>query len=617
MVKEFIDSLTRLNLDGLTAHFMLIDDNDDVESQRLLDEIAAQTTILVHRLDEVDVMQIPSRGNETMVDQQARRSYLKNSFIEVSREENYDYLFLIDSHVLLHPDTVLHLLSLNKDIISPIYWSNRQGSSEPMPQVWLKDQQLPYNFSQFERLTNEELLTRKESFVNALKNPGVYQVGGVTGGILISQEAIRKGVNFTRIDNLSFVGEDIHFSIRASALGFPLYVSTHYSGFEMKEGDDLAEAREFQAKSQVKTSKKRKITLVYSSLSGANTISLYKLAPAEVFEQYDIQLIHQDISEEYLMEIATSDLVIINDGNYPFDKEKVNKDQIVFELWHGFPLKQMGYVDPSEINKELLVNTWKNVTYLSSYSDLFTELMDKCVRIGHEKYVVTGSPRNDMLYLSEGRKLLETILKRNLEGQKVIFYMPTYRSTARYNRIDGDRKWNNLFDFAEFDDSEFDSFLVENNMILVLKIHPAEESIVRQKISGKSNVIILTTSMLAEVSADLYEVLNAADLLMTDYSSVYFDYLLLDRPIVFVPCDLEAYAESRGFMLNPYDEWTPGPKVFEQHALQEELIKSLHDPDYYKMARDVITNHVHSYKDYLSSQRIWQMITTKLLPGSR
>ena len=49
---------------------------------------------------------------------------------------------------------------------------------------------------------------------------------------------------------------------------------------------------------------------------------------------------------------------------------------------------------------------------------------------------------------------------------------------------------------------------------------------------------------------EFYETLNAADLLITDYSSVYFDYLLLDRPLIFVPVDLEEYIETRGYFWN-------------------------------------------------------------------
>ena len=55
-----------------------------------------------------------------------------------------------------------------------------------------------------------------------------------------------------------------------------------------------------------------------------------------------------------------------------------------------------------------------------------------------------------------------------------------------------------------------------------------------------------------------YDFLNVVDVLITDYSSIYFDYLLLNRPIIFHMPDLEEYQKKRGFILDPLDEWTPG-----------------------------------------------------------
>lgn len=61
---------------------------------------------------------------------------------------------------------------------------------------------------------------------------------------------------------------------------------------------------------------------------------------------------------------------------------------------------------------------------------------------------------------------------------------------------------------------------------------------------------------------DFYNILNAVDILITDYSSIYFDFLLLDRPIIFTPIDYEEYKHNRGFLLEPFDFWAPGDKCF-------------------------------------------------------
>jgi CDP-glycerol glycerophosphotransferase (TagB/SpsB family) len=104
------------------------------------------------------------------------------------------------------------------------------------------------------------------------------------------------------------------------------------------------------------------------------------------------------------------------------------------------------------------------------------------------------------------------------------------------------------------------------------------------------------------------------DLLITDYSSIYFDYLLLNRPIIFTPTDLEEYRETRGFLLEPYDFWTPGPKVTSQKALQHEILKSLCDIKYFQSERETILSIIHQYRDNKSSERLWNMID-RILEG--
>jgi len=113
---------------------------------------------------------------------------------------------------------------------------------------------------------------------------------------------------------------------------------------------------------------------------------------------------------------------------------------------------------------------------------------------------------------------------------------------------------------------------------------------------------------LLEEKIDLYEVINAADLLITDYSSVYFDYLLLDRPIIFTPLDLEQYKKNRGFLAEPYDFWAPGPKCINYNELKNEISKCFRNKKYYEKERKTIKKIVHHYTDGNSTQRIFEMI---------
>jgi len=102
--------------------------------------------------------------------------------------------------------------------------------------------------------------------------------------------------------------------------------------------------------------------------------------------------------------------------------------------------------------------------------------------------------------------------------------------------------------------------------------------------------------------------LGYSDLLITDYSSVYFDYLLIDKPVIFVPTDIEEYSQKRGFLLEPYDFWTPGPKVYNQDNLLNSILANLNEPNKYKKERNLINSMINYYKDNKSSERVWNLI---------
>jgi CDP-glycerol glycerophosphotransferase (TagB/SpsB family) len=107
---------------------------------------------------------------------------------------------------------------------------------------------------------------------------------------------------------------------------------------------------------------------------------------------------------------------------------------------------------------------------------------------------------------------------------------------------------------------------------------------------------------------DFYEILNAIDVLITDYSSLYFDYLLLNRPIIFTPVDLDDYRLNKGFMLEPYDEWTPGDKVFDFHSLMQAMTSAIRQPALYEVERKRLSRIIHAYEDGNSTQRVVKLI---------
>ncbi len=348
-----------------------------------------------------------------------------------------------------------------------------------------------------------------------------------------------------------------------------------------------------------------KIVLRTVSNSGSNTLALYKLMPAEIFKKYQVELISdQERDDKYYYNLITSKAVVFT---YP---SAIDPSQINIQLWHGFPLKGMSYMSKSEgpgVEQNHL--NWSKLDVIASYSQFYTTLMNACYGVSWRKYVVTGMPRNDFLFKADGRKILASILKQDFRGKKILFYMPTFRRTI-YGDANGSRDINYLFGLENFDDLSFDHFLDKHGIHMIVKLHPLEESLVVNDILEKKlqNITVLTEQKLKEKNIELYETINAADLLITDYSSVYFDYLLLDRPIIYVPVDLEEYIKTRGLLLEPYDAWTPGPKCLDQARLEQEIIRNFTHPEAYSQERKTLCRIVHHYQDGNSSVRVWNLI---------
>ena len=352
------------------------------------------------------------------------------------------------------------------------------------------------------------------------------------------------------------------------------------------------------------------ISLVYRNYCGSNSVSLHKTIPRELLDSYRIELVRQDNSEKYFNSLNDSKMIITTHGCV-----KIRSDQLNLDLWHGFPLKAMGdmIAGISKDDPNIREKVWSLADAVISYSQLYSSLFNACVGVGGEKFVITGAPRNDFLLKSDGRSILSNILDKDLQDKKVIFFLPTFRNTLS-GRNDGNKSRDNIFGMEEFDNIRFDDFLKENDIILFAKLHPHEESIFIKVMEDMKteNIRILSNTLIERNSIELYEILNSADLLITDYSSVYFDFLLLDKPIIFTPVDINSYSELRGFLLEPFDYWTPGPKSIDQTSLENEIISCLSNNSYYSNERQMIKKLVHHYQDGESCRRTWDVVKSML-----
>lgn len=144
-------------------------------------------------------------------------------------------------------------------------------------------------------------------------------------------------------------------------------------------------------------------------------------------------------------------------------------------------------------------------------------------------------------------------------------------------------------------------FANDHNVLIALKLHPF--------MSGRYSVNEYAGLVDIAADSDIYPLLKEVDVLVTDYSSLYFDYLLLDRPVVFYPYDYENYATSERHLLFDYETMTPGPKVYDVDGLMSTLAETLIDNgESWREDRARVRRLVFDHVDAGASRRLWQAI---------
>lgn len=279
------------------------------------------------------------------------------------------------------------------------------------------------------------------------------------------------------------------------------------------------------------------------------------------------------------------------------------------QLWHGFPLKALGHMMKSFKSEGYDVsNKWAEYNHIVSYGQMYTDFMCACYGTPANQYWITGMPRNDLLYLTDGKTELCELMPDSI-GKRVVLYMPTFRQLehkkSSYMQVDGMEE-GYIFYWEDFRINRLEQFCEENNIYFVFKLHPSDASRAKTWYVKSPYIGIMTDEMLGDKC--MYEYLNAADVLVTDYSSVYFDYLLLDRPIVFTDKDVDVYVEQRGLILEPLDFWRPGAAVHTMDMLEKEIADALGGRDRYQEKRKCLTGLVHRYRDGCSTERLFEMI---------
>lgn len=225
----------------------------------------------------------------------------------------------------------------------------------------------------------------------------------------------------------------------------------------------------------------------------------------------------------------------------------LHKKRLIINLWHGVPLKKIALLDPN-LKKTARIYFKKifseNYTCILTTSHELIPLMARSFAVSEDKIKVWGQPRNDGLFQkNDCREILGQLFPDLPEYTKTVLYAPTFRD---YGQVQ-------LFPFKDFDQKQLEAFLDEKNMLLFIRTHVAEQGSAAPYLGKRIRFLG------NEQAEDVTGILNIFDCLITDYSSIYIDYLLTDKPMIFLPYDRQQYLDGRGMNFD-YDDVTPGPK---------------------------------------------------------
>ena len=266
------------------------------------------------------------------------------------------------------------------------------------------------------------------------------------------------------------------------------------------------------------------------------------------------------------------------------------KNTKVVQLWHGTPMKKNNLNDMGEQYDFVIIACKDFLQKQSFYSNL------------NSKLILSGYPRNDFLINFKNKKNSSRAFSK-------VLCLPTHRY-RKLNGISKRVKHFDLFDY-NFNAKKFLSFLQSNKIHFTIKLHPMQKfnnNDVFLELKRSNFVTLLEDGPLTDINHYLLD----CDLLVSDYSSVIFDFLLLNKPIVLIGFDLNEHLSFSYFRYN-YKQIAPGPISTDWNDLILNIKKQLIDNSIYTSKIKMICEKFNYYNDSNSSFRIYSFLINKFL----
>ena len=292
--------------------------------------------------------------------------------------------------------------------------------------------------------------------------------------------------------------------------------------------------------------------------------------------------------------------VFVTHGTTDILPIKFSPRTVHVQTWHGGDIKLIGsnpyaakfiYTKKAQLLR-LKLRDHEYVDYLVSQSGAKRplEILSEAFRYPLERIIPMGYPRND-IFFSKNKdlkvKLRESYsIPNNINT--IILYAPTFR-----------RDFEAKFPLSNEHLIELNQYLFETNSIFLMKAHMSEKTISFKDLDNIKTI---------GIEADTQELLYITDVLISDYSSIYCDFLLLNRPILLFTHDYDKYDKEWGFYYDHLEEIAPGPLLFTGEELIN-AIRNIYNIDKeYESKRLELKHYFNAYIDGNSSERLLKFL---------
>ncbi len=266
------------------------------------------------------------------------------------------------------------------------------------------------------------------------------------------------------------------------------------------------------------------------------------------------------------------------------DTERLPGQQFI-NLWHG-----CGYKSAKGKSENI------HFDYVLVPGEVFIDTKTEFFQCDREKILPIGYPRYDLMLskTEKGKKYINKFRKINGGREKVVLWMPTYRLS--HNQALSERTLTSELNLPIIENmtdlNELNEVCKKNGVVLILKRHQLQTSYaIKQEFS---HIKYLEDSDLEKEDVQLYEALSWVDALITDYSSVAIDYMLLDKPIGFTLDDYQQYKDSRGFVFEEPLKYMPGMHMYNKEDFSRFIEIIGRGEDHWRESRSEIIGKTHN-----------------------